>query len=301
MEKQVWESDNNIINKNFKYMIDNYYSGFEFKYMWDNNEKIEDYLKRLFISSFIDSESIRYDLPVIIHDIEDFLAVSITEGLFNGSNIDYIYDKLSYNVNSIVYEDNKLSKYDDKTIYLNGDLSKYNKKITDLNLSSVDYRKSYLFFELSKLLIDLETDPSYESFIYHLDKFATDKKITFDNSLVEDGIEMLNVALSQNFAEHVLFRSLDMRRPKYRVILEDNYPVVTNFIDNGLFEKPVISLGQTLSKLNKDNELRTLLNMATTSFETSLLDTIRVEYFKSDARISDLISLFSYFGLLYRN
>ena len=301
MEKLVWESNKTIIDKNFNYMIDNYYNDFEFKYLWDTNPIIEDYLKRLFISSFIDSESIRYDLPELIHDIEDYIATAISDKIFTDSNIDYIFDKLKYSLNSIIFDDNYLHMYKNNTIILSSDINSFNKNIKDLNISIEDYRRSYLYFEISKLLIDLDTDPSKDKFMYYLNKFSTDRSMLFDPSLIEDGIDMLNIALSQNLGEHILFKSLNMNRPKYRVIMEDNYPVVTNFIENGLYQKVSVDAGRTVTSTTNSNDYITLINMTKVAFETSLLDTIRVEYSRSDSRIKDLISLFQYYGMLYRS
>jgi len=306
MENIVWDSERRIIDKNFKYMIDNYYGRFEFKYNWDKNVLISDYLKRLFIDSFIEDKKIRYDLPVIIHDYETFLTTAINNKIFNNDNIFYIYRILKSSVKTIKYDDmEELSKSSNDSITLNSNLNKYLKTDKESILTPQELRRLYLFKEISNKIINIKNDDFVDKYINSLNTILRDRSVTdmkLDKSLINDGINMMYRSLAQNFAEHILYKSLKKDRPKYKVIICDSYPIATNFEENGLYQKPVINLGKTLAGISRTSDNETMLNMARVSFETSLTELIASEYNMGvKEKYYDLGKVYACFGTLLRN
>ena len=160
MEKIVWISTSEIVDKNFNYMIKNYYSSFTFKYNWDNNKLIKDYMKRLFIDSFISDESIRKELPILIHHIEDYFVTGINNKIFTKSNIRNIYNRLKDDVKTIGYtnKDNILSSYENNKVLINKDLRIYLRSEKDSSLTPSEVRRIYLYKEMNKIILSIKND-----------------------------------------------------------------------------------------------------------------------------------------------
>jgi hypothetical protein len=307
MEKIVWESEKKIIDKNFDYMIKNYYEKFEFKYNWNKNILVSDYLKRLFINSFMEDEKVRNDLPILIHDFETFIATAVNNDIINHDNILFVYRTLKNKLNSISFEDmNLLSKSKTNGIVLNKNLNMYLRSEKESSLAPDELRRLYLYKEISNKLINIDNDMFANKYISTIDKILYNKGISFDNkideSLVKDGIIMMYEGISQNFAETILYKSLKMDRPKYKVTFNDRYPVVTNLEEKGVYQKPIISFGKTLAGINNKSDLETMLNMARVTLESSLTELIASEYnMGSKEKYYDLAKIYLNFGMIKRN
>ncbi len=305
MENIVWDSERRIIDKNFNYMIDNYYGKFEFKYNWNKNILISDYLKRLFIDSFIEDKKIRYDLPILIHDYETFLTTAINNKIFNNDNILYIYRLLKNSIRTIKYEDmTDLSKYSKDSIILNSDIKNYLKSSKESILSPQELRRLYLYKEISNKIINSENDNFVDKYVDSLNNILRDRGVTdmyLNESLIADGIDMMYKTLAQNFAEHILYKSLKKDRPKYKITIFEGFPIVSNFEENGIYQKPVIDLGKTLAGVSRTSDSETMLNMARVSFETSLTELIASEYnMGTKEKYYDLGKVYAGFGTLLR-
>ena len=308
MERRVCDNSKQIIDKNFDYMIKNYYSKFEFKYNWDRNVLVSDYLKRLFLNSFMEDYSIRNDLPILIHDLETYLAVGINNKFINQDNILSIYRILKASLNTISYtnEENTLSAHTSNRIILNKNINKYLRSEKESSLSPDELRRLYFYTELSNKIININNDEFVDKYLNTYEKILNEKGIEFDSkideSLVRDGIEMVYESIAQNFGETILYLSLNKDRPKYKVTFEEGYPIVTNYEQNGIYQKPTIELGKTLSGINSKSDLETLLNMARVSLETSLTEYIASQYnMLSKDKYYDLVKLYLNFGIIKRN
>jgi hypothetical protein len=305
MENIVWDSERRIIDKNFNYMIDNYYGKFEFKYNWNKNILISDYLKRLFIDSFIEDKKIRYDLQILIHDYETFLTTAINNKIFNNDNILYIYRLLKNSIRTIKYEDmTDLSKYSKDSIILNSDIKNYLKSSKESILSPQELRRLYLYKEISNKIINSENDNFVDKYVDSLNNILRDRGVTdmyLNESLIADGIDMMYKTLAQNFAEHILYKSLKKDRPKYKITIFEGFPIVSNFEENGIYQKPVIDIGKTLAGVSRTSDSETMLNMARVSFETSLTELIASEYnMGTKEKYYDLGKVYAGFGTLLR-
>ena len=307
MEKIVWTKSSEIVDKNFNYMIKNYYNHFNFKYRWEGNQLIVDYLKRLFISSFIENEDIRNDLPILIHNVEDFFATGINTRLFNKSNIVNVYKRLKDNVKLIGYtsKESEPSNYTSEGILINKDLRVYLRNEKQTSLSPVEMRKLYLFRELSKKVLLIKDENLVSIYNKTIEKVLEEKNskidLNLDKSLIIDGFEMIEDLVAQNLAEELAYTSSDKTRPKFMVKIEKNIPVVSNLDDRGIFEKQVVNFGKTLAGISTKSDNETLLNMAKLSLEASLGETIIAQYKEGNAqKYYDLFILLQNFGVLYR-
>ena len=307
MEKIVWESERKIINKNFDYMIKNYYKEFEFKYNWDKNVLVSDYLKRLYINSFMEDVSIRNDLPILIHDIETFIATGVNQKIFYKGNILFVYRILKAKMNTIKFEDiSELSKSTSNSVILNSNLNKYLKTDKESALKPDELRRLYLYKEISYKLLSAEDDPFVDRYVSSIDRVLYNKGLSdvpkIDESLVRDGISMMYEGIAQNFAEDILYKSLKLNRPKFVVQMTDGNLLVSNYEENGVFQKPVICLGRTLAGISNKRDFETVLNMGRVALETSLVELIASEYnMGSKERYYDLAKLFMNFGMIKRS
>jgi len=307
MEKIVWESNTERVNNNFNYMISNYYSSFTFKYNWNNNKLISDYLKRLFIDSFINDESIRKDLPYLIHNIEDYFETGINNKIFTKDNIVNVYKRLKDGFRTLVYTDRDkiLSDRKEDKIYINRDLRLYFKTDKENSLSPVEFRKIYLYREMNKVILNIKDDPYIDKYISSFESVMDEKKglisDKLDKSLINDGFIMIEDLLAQNLAEYMTYLSCGKERPIFTIKLIDNYPAVTNLADKALFQKPVTSLGKSLVGISNKSDTVTLLNMTKLALESSLVEAIIMIYKEGTAtKYYDLFILLQNFGVLKR-
>ncbi len=307
MENIVWSSNEEIVSKNFNYMIKNYYNHFNFKYNWDNNELIRDYLKRLFINSFIECEEIRNDLPQLIHDVEDFFSASVNNRYFTKSNISLVFTRIKNNIKTLGYTKNDSSKseYLNKSLLINKDLRTYLRSEKQTTLSPAQVRKIYVFRELTKQALNVKDTKLIDLYNMTVERVIEEKnknvRVDLDKSLIVDGFEMIEDLLSQNYAEELVYKLVEKDRPKFRVVFENNYPVASNLDDRCLYQKQVADFGKTLAGISNKSELLTLINMTKLAFEASLAEAIIAQYKEGNAqKYYDLFILLQNFGVLRR-
>ncbi len=307
METIVWDSSNQIVDKNFNYMIKNYYSNFDFKYKWNNNVIITDYLKRLFINSFIEDESIRNDLPVLIHNFEDFFAVSINEKIFTKENIYSVFEKIKKSIKVVGYtkSDILLSESNNDKILINKDLRVYLRVEKESSLSPIEMRKVYLFREIIDKILNFGDKEFINIYKETIEKVIEEKgnsvDLNLDKDIIDDGFLMIKELLSQSLAEHLAYISVDKERPKFRVVFENDFPVASNLDSRCLYEKPVINLGKTLAGVFNKSDNNTLLNMAKLALSVSLPEALVSQYKEGNAqKYFDLFIILQNFGALRR-
>ena len=307
MEKIVWISTSEIVDKNFNYMIKNYYSSFTFKYNWDNNKLIKDYMKRLFIDSFINDERIRKELPILMHNIEDYFVMGINNKIFTKSNIRNIYNRLKDDVKTIGYtdKDNILSSYENNKVLINRDLRVYLRSEKNSSLTPGEVRRIYLYKEMNKVILSIKNDKNINKYLDSFESVMNSKENSINNeldkSLVEDGFKMIEDLLAQNLAEEMAYKALDKERPRFIVRMFNNTPVVSNLDKEIIYQRPVTLLGKTLAGISSKSDILTLINMSKVAFETSLVDTLASIYKEGpSSKYYDLFILLQNFGVLYR-
>ena len=307
MEKVVWISTSEIVDKNFNYMIKNYYSSFTFKYNWDNNKLIKDYMKRLFIDSFINDESIRKELPIIIHNIEDYFVIGINNKVFTRSNIRNIYNRLRDDFKTVGYttKENVLSSYENNKILINKDLRLFLRNEKESSLTPAEVRRIYLYKEVNKIILNIKNDKNISKYLDSFERVMKTKDNSINNeldkSLVEDGFKLIEDLLAQNLAEYITYLAVDKDRPKFIVRMFNNTPVVSNLDKDIIYQRPVTELGKTLAGISSKSDITTLINMSKVAFETSLVDTLASIYKEgTSTKYYDLFILLQNFGVLYR-
>ncbi len=264
-------------------------------------------MKRLFIDSFISDESIRKELPLLIHNIEDYFAIGINDKIFTKSNIVNIYNRLRDDFKTLGYttNENELSTLGNNKILINKDLRLFLRGEKDSKLTPAELRRVYLFKEMNKIVLNIKNDNHINKYLDSFENIMKSKENSInselDKSLAVDGFAMIEDLLAQNLAEHMTYQLVDKSRPRFIVKMYNNTPVVSNLDNDIIYQRPVTLLGKTLAGISSKSDNQTLINMSKVAFETSLVDTLASIYKEGpSSKYYDLFILLQNFGVLLR-
>ena len=274
-----WTAESSVIKISFSDFINNYYPNFKFKYNWDVLPEIEDYLIRLMYSSFLNN-SIKLQLPELIHDIESFLASGLLTGIFDSYNLPKILQLLK-DKNSgfrlIEFLPKELSGVFGNSI---GNKIQINQNMTrhsnSPNLTAQEIRRLYIFHEMGhKILNILSNEKIINDFINTIEVTLQDRGLTNIDlnykEFVKEGFWMIEECLTQELAEYLTYYSLNKKRPSFENRVDLGCLISTNHDYYGIFQMPTIHLGKTLCDCANENSTNeeVLLNMIKKSLNSN--------------------------------
>lgn len=288
----IWNSSPDIINVTFNNFINLKYLNFKFNYNWVNFPEIEDYIKRLMYNSYISNVNIRRELPLIIHDVEDFFASGFRTGLFNKNNINGILNDLKDKNDGFLSVEYLPDKYKGcygasigNKIFINDSFCFHP---NSPNLNNNELRKLYMFHEMGHKIININsrTDVinNYKNTIDNILQsnglFGKDTKF---KDLIDSGFWMIEESLVQELAEYLTYSSVKKNRPCFSNKYDLGCLVSTNHDYYGIFQKPTVQLGRTLRGcacgVEDDNQVA--INMIKRALNSNFDSELISEYYEA--------------------
>lgn len=247
-----WNCDNELIRDFFKDFIKENYPNFKFKYNWENYSQIQDYLSRLMLNSYSSNSSVRSQLPILIYDVETFLATAMNIGLFNRSNIGGILKNLKEQFHRIEFLPDYSGNYGCSV----DDIVQVNRNMTvhpnSPQLTSDEIRRLYIFHELGHKVLNVypRDFQIITDYTYTINEVLRAKNgnsnVNLNPILISDGFLMLEECLTQELAEILTYTSSGKVRPSFRREYDLGCSIVTNFDYYGIFQMPTLNFGKTL-------------------------------------------------------
>lgn len=173
------------------------------------------------------------------------------------------------------------------------------------SLLSTDVTRLCIYYELSRFIHsmysrDIET---YISAVYRENMFYDNEFDLREKAYIYKGFDLLDVSLSQNIAEDVLYYSLKVKRPnrslKYNFNMFKTRGYNTNFQSRGELQDVTIIFGSTLNGViisNNCNEDEIMYNLSKKSLNRNFVDSIIKQYTKDSNMNEQLLYLLMYFG-----
>lgn len=279
------------------------YINFRFKYNWANYPEIEDYLKRIFYSSYANNKNIRPHLQELIKDVEEFFYTGIKEGLINKNNLGRILASLKdkdsgMRVIEPIDREGIYGKSVGNKVQINLGMTKHP---NSPQLSAKDVRRLYIFHEIGHKIINI-SDNYLETNRYTntLEKILKNKGIdgpdlSYSGS-VYNGLLMIEECLVQEMAEILTYSSVNKKRPNFRYQHEiaslqkngfEDCVVKTNLDFYGLFQTPTINLGRTIRgcSTSSSTDTEVLHNMIKKALNKNFTEELFREYNQGDGRL----------------
>ena len=256
-----WTADPSIIKISFSDFINDYYPNFKFKYNWNNLPEIEDYLIRIMYNSFSNSNNVKPQLPELIHDVEMFFASGLLSGIFNGSNLLSILQKLKDKENGfriIEFLPKELSgvfgNSIENKIQINQNMTRHP---NSPNLTSREIRRLYMFHEMGhKILNILSNDRIINYFTDTIDDILQSKGLTNVDlnykNFVKEGFWMIEECLAQELAEYLTYYSSNKKRPNFESRVDLGCQISSNLDYYGIYIELIYEYNQGSAELYYD-------------------------------------------------
>lgn len=313
-----WTVDSQSVNiffDEFKHSVG--FDDFKFKYSWSHIPEIEDYLKRLFYSSYSNDKDMK-ELPEMIHNVEEFFASLIDLRYLTRRNIKRIMTDLKDEDNGFriieqLHDKNSFSNSEGDKIQINLDInSNHNSPL----LTNEEFKRLSLFNEMCHKIMRFDRNEDLiNTYTDTLDSMLRSKGInnpdTEYKETVFNGFLMIEDCLAQELAEELTYDSCHKERPKYKNKIEigslqksgfETVEVSTNLDYHRLYQQPTIEFGKTLRGCHTDESKNEdiLSRMIIKSLNFNFVDEVIREFNHGDGnKYQDLFLMLRTMGLLH--